>query len=360
MAFTFDPNTLDFHGDEKRDASQAVFTAAFSNPELAELHEIIEDIVVDTQIPIIGGLNNQVGLGDNSCEQGREDNSIPMSQKKWTPKPISGRLPFCWKTLEPTFWAWGLKAGLEKADLEGSEFINFIGEKLVEKLKEMLLRVSYFSNTTIDTITNGGILTNGTPLAYFNKIDGFFAQIDAIIAADSTRLTSSILTTRNAAATYALQAFTATDTTNRVVTKALQEVRFGADMRLRASETLRYEVTLSVADQYERELLAAEIPYSVERMENGVKVLKSAGIELIVLDFLDRMKVEFFNDGTRIHEPHVIILSTKTNMPVATQNAGTFTEYSVLYDPIEKEILVDFATELDAKIIEDHMIQVAK
>lgn len=358
MAFTIDPNTIEFNGDEAKEFNGAIFTQSFTDPQITELHDIIEGIVVKTAIPIIGGLNNDIGLGDNDCAEGREDNSISVSQKLWDPAPVSARLPFCWKTLDKTFLQWGLNAGLKKPDLTSGVFMSFIEEQLQLKLREMLLRIAYFSNTSADHFSNGGSITDSVTLGYVNKIDGFFTQIDAIVAADASRRTLG-LDTRNAGTTYALQRFTAADTTNRVVTNVLQEMRFGADLRLRTSENIRFECTLSVADQYERELLAAEIPYSVERLENGVKMLKSAGIELVVMDFLDRMILKYHNDGTRVINPHRIILSTNSNMPVGTQNSGTFTEYSTIYDPIKKEVLVDIATELDAKILEDYMIQVA-
>jgi hypothetical protein len=353
-----DVTDLTFNGEEIKAVSEAVFESAFSKPELTKFHSVVNGIVAKKQIAILGRLNGLVGKGTGSCDPSSATNAIVNTEKFWNPAVVSDRFESCWTDLKETFFLYGTKKGIEKYDLTGTDFLNFVEELVTDAIQEAIYRIAWFGDTTAENVVDGGVITNGTDLAYFNKIDGFWKQIFAIVTADATRKTTD-LASRNGQASFALQAFTATDTTNKVVSNALQNMRFGADYRLREQAGLVYVVTQSVADQYERELLAYNIAFTTERLENGITLLKSGGIEVYSFNLWDRIIRSYYSNGTVYHLPHRAVLVTPTNLQVGTEEVTAMSGMDVFNDKKSKKNFIDFAFNIDAKVVLDYEIQVA-
>lgn len=349
---------LTFNGEEIKAVSEAVFESSFANPEMDAFHQIVTGIVAKKQIAILGRLGGLVGKGSGECNPTAGSNKITNSQKFWDPSPVSDRLTECWTDLQDTFFIWGLKKGIQRADLTSTDFLNFVEERLKEAIEEAIWRIVWFSDVDSATTTDSpaGVITAGTDVAYFNKINGFFKQIFAIVTADASRLTSG-LATKNGQASYTLQAFNDTDTTNRVVTKMLQNLRLNSDTRLRNTAGVVILATQSVADQYERELIDSEKAYTTERLENGMSVLKSGGIDVIAVEIWDRIISAYYDNGTVHFRPHRAFLVDPQNMQVGVEGDTDLKELDVFYDKTDKEVHIDFAFLIDAKVVEDYKVQ---
>lgn len=356
----FDLSNLTFNGEEVKSLGEAVQEAVFQNPEANTFHEFVEGIKAKKQIAILGKIDGLTGKGSGGCNPSNDTLNIGTSEKFWNPEMVSNRFPFCWDETKDSFFIWGTKNGIEKADLTGTDYLNFIVDRLTPALEEEYLRIAWFSDVDAADVnaSPAGVLTAGTDPAYFNKIDGLWKQLFAIVAADSDRKTAG-LDTRNAGVSYAAQEFTSADTTNRVVTNTLQNMRYGADMRLRTKQNLTYAVTQSVADQYERELTEANVAFTTERLENGMTMLKSGSITVVAFDFWDRIIRTYENDGTKYNFPHRAVLLTKDNMQIGTEAVGTLSEIDAFYDKKDKTNYVDTAYAIDAKVIEDYLVQLA-
>jgi hypothetical protein len=354
----FDPNDLNFNGEEIKNSSEAVFISAFAPTAVADLLTIVGGIKAKKQIAILGRFNGLLGKGTGACDPTGRSVTTPMSQKLWELATISDRLAYCWKDLEGTFFIWGTKNGIDKADLTATDFLLYIEELLATELIETYMRIAYFNDTDAELVDDGGVITDGTDLAFFNRIDGIWKQAFAIVAGDSARKTTD-LASRNGQATYALQAFTSTDTTNKVVMNCLFNMEVQADSRLTSKEGLRFQVTKSVFDQYRRELTFSNISYTTERLENGMMQINAGGIPVVCVEFWDRIIREYFNNGTKWHLPHRAILTVPSNIQVGTEEESTLTGYDVFYDKKAKTTYVDFQFDIDAKIVIDHEIQLA-
>jgi hypothetical protein len=136
-------------------------------------------------------------------------------------------------------------------------------------------------------------------------------------------------------------------------------MRYGSDFRLRGKEGLQYVVTQSVADQYERELTDANISFTTERLENGMTMLRSGGIEVIGFQFWDRIIRTYESDGVVLYLPHRALLTVKTNTQIGTCEESNLSEMASIYDPVTKLNHLDTQYDIDAKIIEDYLVQVA-
>lgn len=354
------PSQLTFSGEEIKDLNEATFDAVYAKPEMALFHNVVGGIKATKQIAILGRINGLTGKGSGGCSPAEDTNTITMSEKTWNPKTVSNNLPSCWTDLMDSFFIYGTNNGIKHGDLTKTDFWNFLLERMTDAVTEEVFRIVWFSDTAAADVdaSPAGVLTSGTNPAYFNKIDGLWKQIFAIVAADSDRKTAGI-DSRNGQATKVLQEFTSTDTTNRVVTNTLLNMRFGADFRLRGESGLLYVVTQSVADQYERELIADKTVYSSEALENGIKVLKSGGITVIGFQFWDRIIRTYYDNGTTYYLPHRALLLTKENTQVGTEEAATFSEFDSIYDPVTKKNYLRTEYNIDAKVVLDYLVQAA-
>lgn len=359
MATIFDPAGFTLSPEEVKSVGECIFTDSFQNPSITDFHQVFEGIIAKKKIPILGRLKGLLGKGDGECNPTSSTNQVESSSKTWDPVIVSDRLEQCYKDLVSTFWTYILKKGIQKPDVTGTDYANYISDVVSEAIFESVLRLAWLGDTAADTVANSSYLTNGTEKKYFNKINGFWKQFLAIVAADATKKTSTILTTRNAGASYAAQQFTSTDTTNLEVSNALTAVRFGADKRLRRQTNLVYICTQSVMDQYEKELIFANINYTTERLENGVMTLKNGGIELMSFELLDRLIDEYMDNGTKLNNPHRLVLTTKDNLGVGVESTGNLSELDIFYDKKTKTNIVDFQYTIDAKVLKDEYVQLS-
>lgn len=354
----FNSGDFTFDREQIKSISEALFESGFSKPALTEFHNIMNGIVAKKQLPILGRLEGLVGKGSGGCDPVSSDNAFGGSDKTWNPVAISDRLEQCYTDLENTFWAYGLKNGVQRADLTATDFANYVVEVLEDAIRECILRFAWFGDEDIDTVANAGYLANGNNIAYWNKLNGFFKQIASIVSADPTRLTAG-LGTKNAQGSFALQEFNTTDTTNMVVSNVLDNMIYGADYRLRDEQEKIFVVTQSVADQYERELKKATINYTTERLENGITVLTCGSITVFGFNFWDRMIREFLQDGTKYYLPHRAVLLAPMNMHVGTEDEGQMADIDVHFDKRDKKVYFDFEFRMDVKIGIDYKIQTA-
>lgn len=344
--------------EEIKGINEALKEEAFTKPSLTEFHTIVEGIIVDKQMVILGRLQGLVGAQSGGCNPTSSTNTFGGIEKTWSPKTISDRLTQCYTDLEGRFTAWGLNAGIKKADLTNTDFAEFVVDLVADALMESVLRFAWFGDTDADEVSGGGIITDGTNLAYFNKIDGLWKQAFEIVTGDADRLTAG-LGTKNAQATFALQKFNTTDTTNKVVINTLNSMTTDADERLVAKSDVLIVATKSVTDQYKRELTFSNIAFTTERLENGIEMLNIDGIKVLSFSFWDRMIKAYQNDGTKAYLPHRAIMLSVANTQIGTETVGELSEVDVIFDNVTKLNHFDFMYRLDAKFGIDSEIQVA-
>lgn len=350
---------LTFNGEELRDLREAVYEAQFDNPTPGDFHTIVPGIEALKQIGFIGRLG-MVGKSGKGCDPTDDTNNIGMTEKFWNPKAVSVRLSACKTDLLNSLFVYAMQKGVKRADVTTTDFFNMIVDLFPVENLEALYRHAWFGDTAANTVDGSpaGTLTSGTDISFFNAIEGIWKQLATIVGTTPARLTTD-LASRNGQATFALQAFTAQDTTDNLVTNCLQNMRYAADLRLRGSAGIVYAVTQSVSDQYEKELTKANIAYTTERLENGMTILKSGGIVVIAFNLWDRIITEFYSNGTKYYKPHRAVLLNPQDIQIGLEMADSFTGLEVFFDKKSKRNYIDGDYTMDAKVIRDYMVQVA-
>lgn len=162
---------------------EAFWTLTFQNPALNSLLTIVPGIKAKQQIVILGLLELAGKTkSTNQCAPDVSDQTIPDIQKHWDPNQVEDRFIECWKDLLEKFYVWGLKNGIAKPDLTGTDFADFIIERVVDALYQSIYRIAWFGDTAIANFSDGGVLTNGIDIRYFNAIDGLWKQFFAVAA----------------------------------------------------------------------------------------------------------------------------------------------------------------------------------
>jgi hypothetical protein len=360
----FDPTDLSFDKEQLTSISQAIFEQGFTNPNLEEFHNVMTGIVANKQIAIMGRMNGLLGKNSGECNPELNLNKFNTTEKEWTPAIFSSKIPLCAKDYENSLIAYSQKTGINMNDLTGTDYANWIEELVTEALLKSILVLAYFSDTDIAVLDDDGVLTDAldedgdTYVAYFNKINGFWKQLFEIGTADPKRLTLG-LDTLNSQATYDAQSFDDTDTTNLVVTKLLRKMRVQADLRLRNAPNTVFLVTQSVLDQYESELIFKGIVYDIKIVMDGMSELTHGSTTVIACAFWDRAIQDFFDNGTSWDLPHRAIFTTRDNLAIGVDGTDGLSTFDIWYSKDDEVTYIKTAYKKDAKVLVDHLVQVA-
>jgi hypothetical protein len=353
------PTNYTFTRREVQTLSECIFEALFQKQAITEFHQVFTGIKANKQIVFLGKLG-LLGKEKTTCSTTADTASIDISEKVWTPKYIAARIEDCWTDLEASFFAWATKNGVNKTDITDTDFANFVEERLTDAAVEAAWRIAWFGDTDAANYSDSpaGYITDGISVDYFNPIDGFWKQLYAVGTANAARLVAN-LTTKNGQATYALQAFNSTDLTNRIATGTLHSLKVGSDFRLRDRSDLIYLVTQSVFDQYAYELEMQGVDSSFKRIEGGFTALSYNGIPVVAVNFFDRMISLYQDSGTNNYRPHRAILTTTENLGIGVEEVSNLSEVAAFYAEYEEKYVAKFAFNIDAKVLEDYMVQLA-
>ena len=83
------------------------------------------------------------------------------------------------------------------------------------------------------------------------------------------------------------------------------------------------------------------------------------GVKVFPLPIWDRIIRTYFSDGTKWELPHRAVYTTKTNLGIGTEEVANFSEIDTFYDKKTKTWNMDSEYNIDAKVIDDSMVQLA-
>jgi hypothetical protein len=364
MAF-FNDSNLTFTMEEIKGIDEAIVERMFSRPQISEFHTVYDNIVKDRQIVFLPRFNGLIGKVQDglTCHPATNPGTITPTEKKWLATYIEDRFEFCFRTLLKNFFVYALKSGVNKSDLTGTDFMNYVADIIGDELAENLLYKVWFNDTAAAHFNGSpaGFITNGTDLDYIDSFDGIWKQIFTIAAASPAQRVLN-LNTKNTQATYALQKFSAADTTNLIVTRAMRDMVKDADTRLSSAQNAVFLVTKSVFDQLgdERTYAAGNaVSEAYRKFEDGFRSDQLDGIPVIECAFMDRFINQYQNSGTNWFRPHRIVLTTAEQLGVGTESTANLNELDIFHDKKDKKVYLDLAFNLDAKFLEDYMLMTA-
>lgn len=345
--------SITFNGAELRSLSEAIITALVDKPELTSIHTIIPGIVAKQQIAILGRLRKITKL-DGGCGVGATTPEIPATQKFWEPVQVKMWLKYCHTDFDASFMVYLKNKGKDVADITNTDIADFIIDLMGDAAYEDIYRIAWFSDKSAANVSGGGTIRNTVPLGDYNIIDGFWKQLFAIVSGAAAR---RVTITENAAASFALQdTFVTAD---KPATNYFRNLVTHADPRLKGASDKLILATTSLLDQYAIELESQNLDASYQRIEGGYSTLKIRGIEIVGMPTWDATIREDIQNGTVYNRPHRALFTTKSNIQLAVDEASALQDFDVFYDKPTEMNHFKGAYKVDAKIVEDHMVQVA-
>jgi hypothetical protein len=345
------PADLTFNGQEAKDIGEAVIESIFENPAVADLMTVYDGIVTKKQIPFLGTLSKITKI-DAGCGSGVSANNIPMTEKFWEPENLKIWLQLCAEDLLNSFWVYAQKLGMDRSDVTGTTIASFVVERMTAAAQEDLLRIIWFNDKAADNVSGGGVITNGVSLTDYNIIDGLWKQIFDVVTATPAR---KIAISENAGANKAAQL-------NLAAGKALttfQKMIAAADSRLKSAPDKILLCTTTLLENYATYLESQGADASFIRIENGYSTLRYRNITIYGIDFWDRTIQADFDNGTTYDLPNRALLTTKMNLAVGSDRLADSESFKVYYS--EDTELNNFKGKyrVDAKLLQDYLIQVA-
>jgi len=353
MAYNIDYSALTLNPEEARSVNEEIFKEFEFSPELVNVHDIQTGVVMDTFIPILGTLGLVGKASQGGCASNDITDQIPVSQKKWEPKLIDGRMTICRDQIPALLKLWGLgtKAAAIWEDAT-SEEITFIQTVLLDAIKKSIIRHAEFGDKLADTVTNGGNLTDGTDKTYFNVINGMWTQIFADQAGSAVSHRYTI--TENGEATKVAQLTLATDRALKVFRDLYENIdprAFGTD--------LKFQVTRSLMNNWEAFMEDKSQAFETIRTEDGNSKKSYRGIPIEVRYDWDTTIATYYDQGDTYYLPHRAILAATSNIPIGTSDTESFSELTSIYDQVTKKHYMDFAYRLDQKNLLEENLAVA-
>ena len=345
------PADLTFNGQEAKDIGEAVIESIFENPAVADLMTVYDGIVTKKQIPFLGTLSKITKI-DAGCGSGVSANNIPMTEKFWEPENLKIWLQLCAEDLLNSFWVYAQKLGMDRSDVTGTTIASFVVERMTSAAQEDLLRIIWFNDKAADNVSGGGVITNGVSLTDYNIIDGLWKQIFDVVSATPARLTAI---SENAGANKAAQL-------NLAATKAFttfQKMMAAADSRLKSAPDKILLCTTTLLENYAVYLESQGTDASFIRIENGYSTLRFRNVTIYGIDFWDRTIQADFDNGTTYDLPNRALLTTKMNLAVGSDKLADSESFKVYYS--EDTELNNFKGKyrVDAKLLQDYLIQAA-
>lgn len=348
MASLIDASALTLNPREAETVAQVIFKRIFQDGELSDFHEIETGIDMKTQI-VFAGTIGLLGKASSGCTP-NEAGGFTLSQKYWDPAREDFRLKHCQADMPALLKLFGKAQRMNPDfyDKVGSEEFGLIISAVENAMLENLHRKAWFSDKATALVADGGVFKAGTDLGYWNTFNGLFKQIFTDVP---TTASNYVAITKNAAASYALQALAADEAYG-----IFEKITVAADSRLLDSGEAVILTTRSLADNYRATLRNKNLGSGyLEVVENGRPKLYFDGYEVKVRSDWDRYIKAYQDNGTKWNLPHRAVFTTKANIPLGTLSVDDLTGLDVFYDKTLKTNIIDGVYTIDAKHLEDYM-----
>lgn len=347
-----DLENLTMNAEEATEVSKAIFIAAIIGGDLSEYHEIETGIHHKTQIPFIGNLG-LVGKKITGCDRNENPSQIPLTEKFWDPELIGDRLAHCATDVNSLLKLFkkASKINPDFYDRINSEEFGVIIAKVEQAIKKMNNRLVWFGDKQAENVTDGGVITDGVDVDFFNIINGLFKQIFAEIP---TTAKNYVEISENDGANYVAQKLEADTALNtfRAMHNAIDARFFEA---IEDGAQPQFLVTRELQQNYWDTLEKKSLNFSLAETTDGVTKMSYRGIPIKVRHDWDSNIRAYQDNGTKLNLPHRAILTAKENIPLGTVSEEDLGNIESWYEKKDKKNYIDFDLKLDAKHLLDYM-----
>ena len=349
MASKIDVSGLTLNTKEAEDVSKLISQRVFVETPLAKVHDIQTGIQMDTQIVFVDNL----GVGGEAltnCVPAEQD-GLTMTEKKWEPRLVAGRFSHCANNLNVLLKIFKKAQRVEPDfyDRIDSQEMGLLMAKIIDALRVSISAKAWLGDKSAAVQAGGNFTISGFNVELWNQFDGLWEQI--FDDGNVPRYTIP----DNAEASYVAQILDAGE-----AEVAFRNMYENADSRLLGASDAQYLCTRSLWDNHLTFIESKQYNGGiVSRLEDGQQTMSYRGIPVIKMPEWDRT-IRLYQDDLTVHyRPHRAVLTTPSNIPIATLSEGDLQNLESFYDKKDKTNYVDYGYYLDAKFGEAYMASVA-
>lgn len=340
-----DLSQFSFGVEEVRDINTLVFDALLEAPELGAIHNIFTGIRANKEIGFIteGGLVGKKGQG---CDPVPHDFQIGTRKVTWNPVSWEVFIKECAKDLDQTAALYCRNTGTNIHNLENTDYMAIVVEVLSKAVKKFFIRILWFGDVDAANVADGGLITNGVDIEYFDLLDGYFKQLQVAVTSKGELLVTiaqNDKTSKNAQM----------ELSGEDAYSILEKMYFAAPIAMRSSGKMRFLVTQSVADGYTKYLQGKNLESTYKNTVDGLSALKFQGVDVIPMPIWDEMIQSYQDKGATFYKPHRAVLIEQANLGVGLPTEEELENVDVWYDKTKRHNYMLAAGEIDAKLLND-------
>ena len=350
MAATLNFSNFEFTAEQIRDINNLIFDEVLEAPELTLITTLYPGIVFDKEIGFIGE-GGLVGKARQGCKPTPQEWKIGTRTVKWEPRSWEILLEECWTNLEATAAVYALNTGVDIADFTDTDYYAIIVQVLSVAIKKFIIRLVWFSDEDAENVSNGGVITDGVDVDYFNILNGLWKQLLIQVTANPAQ---RVVVVENTGATYAAQ-----EMPPAKAAEYLQQLKYKAPILLRNNANAIVPITQAFYDAWEMYLQGKELESTYVNLVDGRQVLKAYGMTLIPMPIWDEMIAQFEDTGTKLNNPHRALQVVKTNLAVGVDGEDSFEKMNTWYNKDERTVKTELMGKADAKILNPALFNMA-
>lgn len=134
-----------FTAEQIRNINELTYEGIMALPELAELHQMYDNVRYDREIGFITG-GSLVGKAGQGCNPEPQEFVIGTRKVVWEPKIWEVYINECADKLYNTMAVYALNKGTKMDDLTDTDYMAIVVQVLVDELKKMFYRIIYLSD----------------------------------------------------------------------------------------------------------------------------------------------------------------------------------------------------------------------
>ena len=332
--------------------NEVVFANVINDGELSSLVDIREGVKSGDRLAWVNPLS-LIGKPSRGCEPVSDTATADLVEKTWDLQEFDVRIEQCYADLEEILYSLGLKDGIERGDLTGTEYAMFLETLVTNALDKMYKRLVFFGDKTAEHITDGGHITDTVDVDYFTIIDGVFKQIATMIAGAEAVVVTTIAA--NAEATKAAQM-----AYNWDPIAILQAAILNANVAIEGEDDPVIYVTRFFMAKLKAKMLS--LPQYTEsqfsKNELGFNTVTFLGHTITEMKEWDEQIIAN-HSGTAYYKPFRALYTTKKNLKVGVPSLSTFKVLKAWYENKDRKYYIDAMDKLDCIVMRPELVSIA-
>lgn len=337
---------------EMMSINEVVFANVISDGELSTFVDIREGVKSGDRLAWVNPLS-MIGKPSGGCEPVPDTVTADLTEKEWDLQGFDVRIEQCYKDLEEILYDLGLKDGIERGDLTGTEYAMFLETLVTNALDKMYKRFVWFGDKNAANIADGGHITNGVDVDYFTVIDGVFTQIAAMIANSEAVVVTAVAA--NAEASKSAQMSYVWDPI-----AILQTAILNANVAIEGEDDPVIYVSRFFMSKLKIKMLS--LPQYTEsqfsKNELGYQTVQFLGHTVVEMKEWDEQIIAN-HSGTTYYKPFRALYTTKKNLKVGVPSLSTFKVLKAWYENKDRKYYIDAMDKLDCIVMRSELVSIA-